>query len=260
MPTWSNDIRRWKLLLSKIFTGFYLKRDIWSYSNLSFIKYTSLIGICDHKIFKVIGQPNVKLIKKKTWPWKGLNDWGIYNRYYWYLSCACSVIAQCLIPNLIVLANRNCYRSLGSSAAPPPWSNLYTYTRTELDENHIITASWCRLCKHSCCRDPVSRLLPVLSHCPVLRNIFVVKILSYFVPASLSIVLLKVASGRQSSGGVVVRLFYLPYMIKTNLFSSIVEQYYWYLQSENDSSPPLYSKRRWYLYIYCWYLQEWEWL
>ena len=38
-------------------------------------------------------------------------------------------------------------------------------------------------------------------------------------PASLSIVLLKVASGRQSTGGVVVR----PYMIKTNLFSSIVE-------------------------------------
>ena len=114
--------------------------------------------------------------------------------------------------------------TLGSSSALPPWSNLYTYTRNEMDENHTIIASWCQLCEYSCCRDPVSRLLPVLSHRPVLRNIFVVKILSYFVPASLSIVLLKVASRRQSSGGVVVRLFYLPYMIKTNLFSSIVEQ------------------------------------
>ena len=114
--------------------------------------------------------------------------------------------------------------TLGSSTALPPWSNLYTYARTELDEHHTIIASWCQLCEYSRCRNPVSRLLPVLSHRPVLRNIFVVKILSYFVPASLSIVLLKVASGRQSSGGVVVRLFYLPYMIKTNLFSSIVEQ------------------------------------
>ena len=45
------------------------------------------------------------------------------------------------------------------------------------------------------------------------------------VPVSLSIALLKVASGRQSSGGMVVRLFYLPYMIKTDPFLSIVEQF-----------------------------------
>ena len=76
--------------------------------------------------------------------------------------------------------------TLGSSTVLPPWSNLYIYARTELDESHIIIASWCQLCEYFCCRDPVSRLLPVLSHRPVLRNIFVVKILSYFVPASLT--------------------------------------------------------------------------
>ena len=94
----------------------------------------------------------------------------------------------------------------GSSTALPPWSNCYIYAHTELDEHHFIIVSWCQLCKYSCCRDPVSCFLPVLSHCPVLRNIFVVKILLYSVPASLLIALLKVASRRQSSGGVVVRL------------------------------------------------------
>ena len=130
---------------------------------------------------------------------------------------------------LIVLANRktaDCYHSLGSSTAPPPWSDRYTYAHTELDEHHTTIASWCQLCEYSCCRDPVSRLLPALSHRPVLRNIFVVNVLLYSVPASLSIALLKAASGRQSSGGVVVRLFCLPYMIKTYLFSSKAEQFY----------------------------------
>ena len=80
-------------------------------------------------------------------------------------------------------------------------------------------ASQCQLCEYSCCRDPVSCLLPALSHRPVLRNISVVNVLLYSVLASLKIVLLKVASGPQSPGGMVVRLFCLPYMIKTNLFS-----------------------------------------
>ena len=112
----------------------------------------------------------------------------------------------------------------GSSTALPPWSNRYIYAHTELDEHHTIIASWYQLCEYSCCRDPVSCLLPDLSHRPVLRNIFVVKILLYSVSASFSIALLKVPSRRQSSGGMVVRLFYLPYMIKTALFSSKVEQ------------------------------------
>ena len=66
----------------------------------------------------------------------------------------------------------------GSSTALPPWSNCYIYAHTELDEHHTIIASWCQLCKYSCCRDPVSRLLPALSHRPILRNISVVNVLS----------------------------------------------------------------------------------
>ena len=125
---------------------------------------------------------------------------------------------------LIVLANRispgeqPLPQTTGSSTAPLPWSDRYIYAHTQLDENHTIIASWCQLCKYSCCRDPVSCLLPALSHRPVLRNISVVNVLLYSVSASLQIVLLKAAFGRQSSGGVVVRLFCLPYMIKKTIF------------------------------------------
>ena len=45
--------------------------------------------------------------------------------------------------------------------------------------------SQCQLCEYSCCRDPVSCLLPALSHRPVLRNISVVNVLLYSVSASL---------------------------------------------------------------------------
>ena len=107
---------------------------------------------------------------------------------------------------------------MGNSTTPPPWSDLYIYAHTELDEHHTNTASCCQLCKYICSRDPISCLLPVLSHRPILRNIFVVKILLYSVPASLSIVLLKVASGRQSSGGVVVKALLLALHDKDKSF------------------------------------------
>ena len=45
-----------------------------------------------------------------------------------------------------------------------------------------------------------------------------VKILLYSVPASLSIVLLKVAFGRQSSGGVVVKALLLALHVKDKFF------------------------------------------
>ena len=81
-------------------------------------------------------------------------------------------MAQCLIPNLIVLANRLRNRT-GSSTATLPWSDHYIYTHTELDENHT-NRSQCQLCEYSCCSDPVSYLLPALSHrgqCPVVLSI-----------------------------------------------------------------------------------------
>ena len=97
-------------------------------------------------------------------------------------------------------------------------------TATALSWMRTTPASWCQPCEYSCCRDPVSCLLPALSHQPILRNIFVVNVLLYSVSASLQIILLKAAFGRQSAGGVEVRLFCLPYMIKTNLFSSKAKQ------------------------------------
>ena len=103
-------------------------------------------------------------------------------------------------------------------------------------------ASQCQLCKYSCCRDPVSCLLPALSHRPVLRNISMVNVLLYSEIARLLIALLKAASRCQSSGGVVVRLFCLPYMIETNLFSSKAEQ------SHTHQPDPLRSKT---LHFYC---------
>ena len=112
---------------------------------------------------------------------------------------------NCILPQLRAAPQHHCHGVIITSTPAPSW------TRT------ISTASQCQLCEYSCCRDPVSSLLPALLHCPVLRNISVVNVLLYSVSASLKIVLLKVASGRQSSGGVVVRLFCLPYMIKTKV-------------------------------------------
>ena len=73
----------------------------------------------------------------------------------------------------------------GSYTAPPPWSSLYTYAHTELDEYHTIIVNCCQLCEYFRYRDPASHLLPVLSHRPVLRNIFVVKILLCSMPERL---------------------------------------------------------------------------
>ena len=89
--------------------------------------------------------------------------------------CYCNRI----LPQLRAAPQHHCHRVIVTSTSTLSW------TRT------ISTASQCQLCEYSCCRDPVSCLLPALSHRPVLRNISVVNVLLYSVSASLPIVLLK---------------------------------------------------------------------
>ena len=73
-----------------------------------------------------------------------------------------------------------------NSAAPPPWSNLYIYAHTELDEHHnivlLVVASFANIpaaeiLQATCCQS---------CHIALLRNIFVVKILLYLVPVCFS--------------------------------------------------------------------------
>ena len=89
--------------------------------------------------------------------------------------CYCNRI----LPQLRAAPEHHCHGVIVTSMPTLSW------TRT------ISTPSQCQLCEYSCCRDPVSCLLPALLHCPVLRNISVVNVLLNSVSASLQIVLLK---------------------------------------------------------------------
>ena len=84
-----------------------------------------------------------------------------------------------ILPQLWAAPQHHCHGVIVTSTPTLSW------TRT------ISTASQCQLCEYSCCRDPVSCLLPALLHRPVLRNISVVNVLLCSVSASLRIVLLK---------------------------------------------------------------------
>ena len=104
-------------------------------------------------------------------------------------------MAQCLIPNLIVLANRKSPQMLtqlhGQLHSNTVMEWLLHLRPHWVGREPYRIASQCQLCEYSCCRVPVSCLLPALSHRPILRNISVVNVLSYSVSASLPIVLLK---------------------------------------------------------------------
>ena len=63
--------------------------------------------------------------------------------------------AQCLIPYFTVSVNHKTTTS-GSSTAQPPWSDLYTYARTELDKYHIVI---CELIDASCANIPAAEIL-----------------------------------------------------------------------------------------------------
>ena len=70
--------------------------------------------------------------------------------------CFYNVKAQCLIPYILLFSKPQPQTTTtGSSTAPPPWSNLYIYVHTELDEHHTIVckslpAVWISLLQRSC--------------------------------------------------------------------------------------------------------------
>ena len=127
--------------------------------------------------------------------------------------------AHCLIPYILLSSKPQLQiATTGNSTAPPPWSDLYTYAHTELDENHTIEretlpAVWIFPLQRSCKPSITSFVTP-----PYIKKI-------YSWSRSCCTLCLRVfklncwvASGRQSSGGVVVKAFLLALHDKDNSF------------------------------------------
>ena len=106
-----------------------------------------------------------------------------------------------------------------NSAAPPPWSNLYIYAHTELDEhhNHIVweslSALQIYLLQRSCKPPTASSVTPPFIKKYILGQDPIVLCASAFFKLNCW-----VASGRQSPGGVVVKALLLALHDKDNSF------------------------------------------
>ena len=115
-----------------------------------------------------------------------------------------NVKAQCLIPYILLFSKPQL------QAAPQCYRHGVTLHlrphRVGRAPHHCMRVA-AKLCEFSCCRDPASHSLSVLSHCLVKRNIFVVKILLNSVLARFSSCTAEVTFRHQSPEDVVARPF-----------------------------------------------------